>query len=72
MLSQSLSKCLISSSRNQKKSQHTKRKYDENIKWIWIYQNENTVNDDPGNVESATDDSNNGNFIRTCKKIFGL
>jgi hypothetical protein len=36
----------------------------------FIKNNENTVDDDSGNVESATDDSNNGNFIRTCKKIF--
>ena len=36
----------------------------------FIENNENTVDDDPGNVESATDDSNNGNFIRTCKKKF--
>ena len=43
----------------------------KNIKWNeFIENNENTVDDDPGNVESATDDSNNGNFIRTCKKIF--
>ena len=31
----------------------------------FIENNENTVDDDLGNVESATDDSNNGNFIRT-------
>ena len=31
------SKCLISSSRNQKKCQRTKRKYDEKIKRKWIY-----------------------------------
>ena len=41
----------------------------------FIENNENTVDDDPGNVESATDDSNNGNFIRTknfmgCKFCF--
>ena len=36
----------------------------------FIENNKNTVDDDPGNVESATDDSNNGNFIRTCKKNF--
>ena len=42
----------------------------KDIKWKWIYQNENTVDDDPGNVESAKDDSNNGNFIRRCKKKF--
>ena len=43
----------------------------KNIKWNeFIKNNENTVDDYPGNVESATDDSNNGNFIRTCKKIF--
>ena len=36
----------------------------------FIENNENTVDDDPGNVESATDDSNNGNFIRKCKKKF--
>ena len=36
----------------------------------FIENNKNTVDDDPGNVESATDDSNNGNFIRTCKKKF--
>ena len=35
----------------------------KNIKFI--KNNENTVDDDLGNVESATDDSNNGNFIRT-------
>ena len=37
----------------------------------FIENNKNTVDDDPGNVESATDDSNNGNFIRT-KKFYGL
>ena len=36
----------------------------------FIENNKNTVDDDPGNVESATDGSNNVNFIRTCKKIY--
>ena len=46
---------VLSSSRNQKKCQRTKRKYDEKIKRKWIYRN--TVDDDSGNVESATDDA---------------
>ena len=37
----------------------------------FIENNKNTVDDDLGNVESATEDSNNGNFIRT-KKFYGL
>ena len=40
----------------------------------FIENNKNTVDDDPGNVESATDDSNNGNFIiqNMQKKFLGL
>ena len=56
-----------------KKCQHTKRKYDENIKWKSIYQNnENTVDDDLGNVESATDDAaTKENLLEHAKKFLG-
>ena len=48
----------LSLSRNQKKCQCTKRKYDEKINENeFIENNENTVDDDSGNVESATDDA---------------
>ena len=48
----------LSSSQNQKKCQHTKesmtKRLNENE---FIENNENTVDDDSGNVESATDDA---------------
>jgi len=62
----------LSSSQNQKKCQHTESMMKILNENQFIENNENTVDDDPGNVESATDDSNNGNFIRTWKKIFWI
>ena len=69
------SKCLISWTifklKSKKNVNTLKRKYDENIKWKSIYQNNKNTVDDLDNVESATDDAaTKENLLETCKKIF--